>query len=129
MKLQDNVRISPRRDKASLVEAVNQYPGATSMEIAKHMGAFNDRDRNLVTSRLWYLANAAQPVVKRIKQDGFYRFYPINHKYGLDVVAYNPTPKVEPVDIKAPSIEEMAKNFVWETGSYDLKQFVEWSKK
>lgn len=152
MKLGNMVRFSPLRSNGpvithrpinanTVVEVINSEPGLTGKEIASRLSsAPSMKEKALAYSTASNLARAKVPKAKKVRQDGLYRFYPINYKLTTD-------PKPEPVKTetakpsttaqaevtfketaKTPDLEQLAMQYVWETGasSAELKSFLAW---
>lgn len=113
-----------------LIELVSNNPGYSGAGIAMNYGANSIEGRSRVNSRLATMTKAKKPKIKRIKQDGAYRYYPTAHLAGRppkQVVAVSgDAPIVLPPVSFETNLVNKAKDFVWDTGKLDLKSFVEW---
>lgn len=139
-----------------VTRVVDENPGISYREIGRKLGARTKADYAAVSSTLWRMMKAKRlTYIKRMVQDGVYRYYPVNYKLSTD-----PKPPIAPNIVEAPPakpatqlatedkaiaiakaiiaeakvrdnsyIVGLAKDYVWETGDQDLKKFVEWVEK
>lgn len=133
-------------------EAISQYPGRSSAELARIV--YPNMEHKAATTKVsgfmsHLISNQKQPV-KRRKQDGTWRYYATNYRMPYERVKEQyidedgkkfgtivPEPEkpipagvavsiLEPPTAATEHIIALAKDFVWETGNHDIREFVKW---
>lgn len=121
----------------AIERVINDRPGVSTREIAHDMGYYDDRSFSLISSRLWSMMKRHKRPLRRLKQDGHWRYYAWNYKisnttYPADVrmgtlerLATIPETTPPPVDIEA-AIRE----YVWDQAADPIpfKRFIDWYK-
>jgi hypothetical protein len=122
-------------NSGTIVAAVTATPGSSTGDITKSMGyPMGSREYRYISARLYQMASAKKPKIKRKMLDGYYRFYPINYKLTSDPKPVVDTPLMSDsptvIEHHPAGLEQKAMEYAWlNPDTRDiLKAFVDWYK-
>jgi predicted transcriptional regulator len=148
MRLGSVVRISEDRNKVPKQFERRREHGATQDLLAKLIDQNPGCDAHFLAAKIGYKSEGtthatinklvAKGLVKKRRQDGRMRFYPASARFADERMkeeaeatnTYKPLEGVKAAlktaEKRDLNITQLAKDFVWDTGSHDIREFVKW---